>query len=384
MTARGALRGGFVMKDQRLTRLANILVNHSCRVRPGEKVLISNVNAEPAFVRELVDAVYDSGGLPFVSLFDREIERSLLMRCGEDQLRLRAKHELDQMRDMDCYIGFTSLRNNSAFADVPQDRLDLYNRIVFDAVHIRQRVPKTRWVVLRYPSPSMAQLAGMSEAAFEDFYFDVCAMDYGKMSVAMDPLVSLLERTDRVRIVAPGTELEFSIRGMPAIKCDGGRNIPDGEVYTAPIKGSVNGTISYNAPSLRDGFAFEGIKLVFKDGKIVGAESNDSARLNAILDTDGGARYVGEFALGMNPFILNPMRETLFDEKIAGSLHFTPGNAYDTCDNGNRSAVHWDLVLIQRPEWGGGEIWLDGRLVRKDGLFVVPELGGLNPDRLKG
>jgi aminopeptidase len=372
------------MKDPRLTKLAKLLVEFSCKVKPGEKVLISNVNTERVFVSELVSAVYDAGGLPFVTLFDREIERSILMRCTEEQMLLRAKHEAEQMKDMDCYIGFTSLKNLSAWSDVPQEKITLYNKTVFDTVHIKERVPHTRWVVLRYPSAAMAQLAGMSESAFEDFFFDVCAMDYPAMSVAMDPLVRLMEMTDRVRIVAPGTDLEFSIKGLPAIKCDGGLNIPDGEVYTAPVRDSVNGVLSYNTPSLKDSFVFENIRFEFKNGKIVNATANDVDRINKILDTDEGARYVGEFALGVNPYILSPMKETLFDEKIAGSFHFTPGNAYDSCDNGNHSAIHWDLVQIQRPEWGGGEIWFDGRLIRKDGLFVLPELLGLNPDNLRG
>jgi aminopeptidase len=371
------------MKDPRQTRLADLLVNFSCKVRPGERVLIGDNNVEPAFVRELVAAVYRAGGLPFVNLFDKEIERALLLNCTEEQLAVRARHELEQMRDMDCYIGFTSLRNLSAWKDVPQEKVDLYNRVYFSPVHMKQRVPHTRWVVLRHPSAAMAQLADMSEEAFEDFFYDVCTMDYPAMSRAMDPLVALMERTDRVRIVAPGTDLSFSIKGLPAIKCDGGRNIPDGEVYSAPVRDSVNGVIAYNTPSLKDGFVFEGIRFEFKNGKIVNATSNDPARINQVLDTDEGARFVGEFALGVNPYILNPMKETLFDEKIAGSLHFTPGNAYTICNNGNSSAIHWDLVLIQRPEWGGGEIWFDDVLIRKDGIFVLPELAGLNPDALR-
>lgn len=370
------------MKDPRLTKLADILVNFSCKVKPGEKVLISNSNAESAFIREIVAAVYAAGGFPFVELTDREIERSILMNCTEEQMALRAKHDLARMKDMDCYIGFTSLRNQSAWKDIPEERLSIYNRIYYDAVHMKERVPNTRWVVLRYPSAAMAQLAEMSEAAFEDFFFDVCTMDYPAMSKAMDPLVDLMRRTDRVRIVSPGTDLSFSIKGLPPVKCDGGRNIPDGEVYTAPVRDSVNGVISYNTPSLHDGFTFEKIRFEFKNGKIVNATSNDHDRINAVLDTDEGARFVGEFALGVNPYITKAMKETLFDEKISGSFHFTPGNAYSTCDNGNHSAIHWDLVQIQTPEYGGGEIWFDGVLIRKDGLFVLRELEGLNPENL--
>ena len=238
-------------------------------------------------------------------------------------------------------------------------------------------------MILRYPNGSMAQLAGKSQEAFEDFFFDVCTLDYRKMSKAMDPLVELMERTDKVRIKGPGTDLRFSIKGIPAVKCGGEMNIPDGEVYTAPVRESMNGTISYNTPSEEQGFTYENIVFKIKDGKIVKAMSNNNERINQLLDTDDGARYFGEFALGVNPYILHPMKDTLFDEKIAGSFHLTPGAAYEDAFNGNKSSVHWDLVMIQRPEYGGGEIYFDDVLIRKDGIFVIPELEGLNPENLK-
>ncbi|HOX92626.1 MAG TPA: aminopeptidase, partial [Spirochaetales bacterium] len=329
-------------------------------------------------------AVHKAGGRAFVTLRDKALDRALLLDAPVEQLELQAEFERARMDKMQCFIGFNAWRNLSSWSDLPGDKLDLYNRNIWKKVHIESRLPKTRWVVLRFPSPAMAQMASMSEEAFEDFYFNVCTMDYARMSKAMDPLVELMEKTDRVRIVAVGTDLSFSIKGLPAVKCDGKLNIPDGEVYSAPVRDSVNGTISYNTPSEHEGFTYENIRFEFKNGKIIKATSNDNDRINRVLDVDDGARYVGEFAIGVNPYITKAMKETLFDEKIAGSIHFTPGNAYDNCFNGNRSSLHWDLVLIQTPEFGGGEIWFDDRLVRKDGLFVVPELVGLNPDKLKG
>ena len=196
----------------------------------------------------------------------------------------------------------------------------------------------------------------------------------------VDKLAERMMRTDRVRITGPGTDLTFSIKGMPAHPCAGEMNIPDGEVFTAPIKDSVNGTIHYTAPTLFQGIPFDGIRLTFKDGKIVEAHCNGNEEaLNKILDTDEGSRFIGEFALGVNPFILKPMRDILFDEKIGGSFHFTPGQAYENCDNGNRSQVHWDMVCIQRADYGGGEIWFDDELIRKDGIFTDSELDILNP-----
>jgi len=257
----------------------------------------------------------------------------------------------------------------------------MYSKILRPVLNYR--VNKTRWCVLRWPTPSMAQAANMSTEAFEDFYFDVCTMDYARMSRAMEPLEQRMRAADAVRLVSPGTELTFSIKGIGAKMCKGDRNIPDGEVFSCPVKDSVNGVIQFNTPTLYSGTRFENVRLEFKDGKIVSAKGSQERRLNEILDTDAGARYIGEFSLGFNPYILNPMTDILFDEKIAGSLHFTPGQAYEDCDNGNRSAVHWDMVLIQRPEWGGGEVWFDGELIRKDGIFLPKDLKPLNPEHLR-
>ena len=259
--------------------------------------------------------------------------------------------------------------------------MTLYSKVLRTVLNYR--VNKTRWVVLRWPTPSMAQAANRSTEAFENFYFDVCTMDYRKMARAMVPLARRMKKADRVHLKAPGTDLTFSIKGIGAQPCVGLRNIPDGEVFSCPVKNSVNGVIQFNAPTIYSGTRFEHVQLEFTQGKIVKATSSDTKRLNEILDTDAGARYVGEFSLGFNPYIQDPMCDILFDEKIAGSLHLTPGQAYEVCDNGNRSAVHWDMVLIQRPEWGGGEVWFDGELVRKDGLFVPKELKALNPANLK-
>ena len=188
----------------------------------------------------------------------------------------------------------------------------------------------------------MAQLANMSQEAFEEFFFNVCTLDYKKMSRAMDTLVELMNRTDKVHLVGPGTDLKFSIKDIPAVKCDGLRNIPDGEVYTAPVLESMNGVISYNTPSEEQGYTYENIRFEIKKGKIVKATANNDEKINALLDTDEGARYFGEFAIGVNPYVLTPMKDTLFDEKICGSFHLTPGMCYEDAPNGNKSAVHWD------------------------------------------
>ncbi|MEI7027176.1 aminopeptidase [Paenibacillus sp. y28] len=371
------------MLDPRLERLADVLVNYSTTVQPGENVLVEAFGIDNALVRALVQKIHAAGGHPFVNVRDHQIIRELLLDATEAQIRTWAEFDARQMSMMQAYIGVRGGNNIYELSDVPDAKMKLYNTLYNHHVHSSIRVKNTKWVVLRYPSPSMSQLASMSTDAFEKLYFDVCTMDYSRMNASMDALVQLMNKTDSVRLTGNGTDLTFSIKDIPAIKCAGEMNIPDGEVFCSPVKLSVNGVIAYNTPSPYNGFVFENVKLRFENGKIVEASANDTERLNRILDTDEGARYIGEFAVGVNPYILHPMKDILFDEKIAGSIHFTPGQAYEQADNGNRSSIHWDLVLIQRPEYGGGELYFDNRLIRKDGLFVIPELEPLNPDHLK-
>ena len=371
------------MKDPRIDVLAHNLINYSLKLQQGEKVLIENFGLQRDLVKALVREAYNAGAYPFVSLKDHQINRELLLGAQEEQFEMMATFEANVMKEMDAYIGLRSGDNINELADVPADKTSIEGNTIGKKVHRDIRVPKTRWVVLRYPNSSMAQLSKMSTDAFEDFYFNVCNLDYSKMSKAMDSLVDLMNKTDQVRLTGPGTDLSFSIKDIPAIKCAGEMNIPDGEVFTAPVKNSVNGVITYNTPSPYQGFTFENVKLTFVEGKIVNAEANDSERINKIFDTDEGARYIGEFAIGVNPYILHPMQDILFDEKIDGSFHFTPGQCYDEAYNGNSSNIHWDMVNIQRPDYGGGEIYFDGVLIRKDGRFVLPELECLNPENLK-
>lgn len=368
--------------DLRIEKLAKLLVDYSCQIKEGEKVLIS-YEGEPCknLARAIIKKVYAAGGKPYAEIRDAAITREILLGCDEEQIDFKNQCDLAQMKGMQAYIAIRGGNNSAELADVPSEKMNMYNKLTRPTLDYR--VNSTKWVVLRYPTYSMAQLANCSLEAFEDFYFDVCTLDYKKMSDAMTPLVELMNRTDKVRITGPGTDLTFSIKGIGAVKCDGERNIPDGEVYTAPVRESMNGVISYNTPSENQGFTFENIVFTIKDGKIVDAKANDTERINKVLDIDEGSRYFGEFALGVNPYILDPMNDTLFDEKIAGSFHLTPGMCYEDAPNGNVSASHWDLVMIQRPEYGGGEIYFDDVLIRKDGLFVLPELECLNPENLK-
>ncbi len=368
--------------DDRIRKLADMIVNYSCSVQKGERVLIDGVGSDARpLLQQLIREVYRAGGYPYLGLGDSVLNREIIRQCSREQLEYMRDCSLHQMKGMDAYIAVRASENTSELSDIPADRMNLYSKVLRPVID--ERVDHTKWAILRYPNASMAQLAGMSTEGFEDFYYDVCTLDYQKMSDAMEPLVERMNRADRVHITGPGTDLTFSIQGIPAIKCDGKYNIPDGEVYTAPVRESMNGVISYNTVSQEQGFTYDNIVFHVEKGKIVKADANNTKRINEILDTDEGARYFGEFAFGVNPYILHPMKDTLFDEKICGSIHLTPGACYEDAPNGNKSAVHWDLVLIQRPDYGGGEIWFDDELIRKDGLFVPEYLQALNPEQLK-
>ncbi len=369
------------MRDERLTKLAQTLLSHSVKIKEKDVLMIRVLDEGIPLAKELVRLAYDKGAHPFVRLMNSEIVRAEGLGTTKERAELWKNWEENIWKQVDATISIIGEHNDHETSDIPAENRRIMQQVmkpVQDYI-----VNKLRWVLLNYPTPAMAQKAGMPTDKFFDFYFDVCSMDYEKMERALQPLKELMEKTDRVHIKGPGTDLRFSIKGIPIIPCAGEYNIPDGEIYTAPVRDSVEGTISFNTPTNYQGTTFDNVKLTFKNGKVVEASANNSERLNEILDTDEGARYIGEFAIGVNPYILNPMNDILFDEKITGSFHFTPGQAYEDANNGNQSTIHWDMVCIQRPEYGGGEIYFDDRLIRKDGVFVLEELKGLNPENLK-
>jgi aminopeptidase len=372
------------MHDPRNDKLADIIVNHSLKLKKGEKVLIQGTGfASEPLVRAIIKKAKNAGALPVYKFENQETLREWLEDATTEMIELAAEADAHQMKMMDAYVGFTAPENALELSDLPGETMRLFKEKYHGPVHMRIRLPDTRWVVLRYPTPAFAQSAEMSGEAFEDWFYKVCTVDYKRMGRAMEPLKTLMESTDRVRILGPGeTDISFSIKDIPVIPCAGEMNLPDGEIYTAPVKDSVNGVIAYNTSSIQDGFKYTDIRFRFENGRIIEATANDNKRINTVLDIDEGARYVGEFAIGVNPHVDHPVNSTLFDEKIRGSIHFTPGNSYDDAFNGNRSSLHWDIVLLQEEQNGGGEIWFDDVLIRKDGRFILPELEGLNPENL--
>jgi aminopeptidase len=364
----------------RMDAIADMIAGHSLKITPGDKVLVDATDDCDDLIMAAIKSIQAKGGLPFVLHQSSRVRCAWLMGITDEQLESWYESMYHLRKDMDCILTIRSQNNGFELADVPQEAIRK-----FAGMSIRlgklARKPTLRTSLIRYPTAAFAQQCGMSTDACEEYFFNVCTMDYQALYQEMEPLKAALDHAGRVRILSPGTDISFSIEGVNCFISAGTWNIPDGETAMEIVRESVNGIISYNVPSNHQGFVYRDIRLTFKEGRVAGVEANDAKRMEAILDTDAGARYIGEFAIGVNPYIRRPIIDTLFDEKMAGSLHFTPGG---TDSDGNPSSVHWDIVQSHMPEFGGGEIYLDGKLWRKDGLFVDDALKRLNPDVLLG
>ena len=371
--------------DERILKLAENVLKNSVKLKKGERIYIeafgeSTLPALQAFAAQAAKL----GGVPFYYFNDEALTKAWVTNASETQIKEHAEIHKKLMSESDVYVAIRGYDDLFCLSDLPEKQAKWYNAYYMGGVHTQTRVPNTRWCVMRFPNNTMAAMAKMSEDAFEEFYFKSCLLDYSQMDKAMRPLQKLMMKTDKVHIKAKNTDLSFSIKNIPVIRCSGEVNIPDGEVYTAPVKESINGYIQFNTDTTYNGIFFSNIYLEFENGRIVKARSlvNDD-KLQKLLKSDEGACYMGEFALGINPYITKPMLDILFDEKIGGSFHMAIGNSYNDAFNGNKSSIHWDLVQIQTPEWGGGEIYFDDKLIRKNGRFVLKELEALNPENLK-
>lgn len=362
-------------------KLAENIASYSIDVKENDKVLITTQTIEDKeFFVYLIEEIKKRGGIPSVEVKDPVIGAILRENSTDERIEFIKKLNEFEVGMYDSFISIRYNTNDYETKNISSDIQQKYSRALLKASDIR--VNDRKWVLLNYPSEVDANKAKMPTYEFKRFAFDVMSFDYRKMANAVKPLKELMDKTDKVRIISPNTDLTFSIKEMGSVPCCGKCNIPDGELYSAPVKNSVNGKITYNTPCPYQGEVFTNVCLEFKNGKIIKATCNENDEvLNSIFQTDEGASYVGEFSLGFNPMILHPMGDILFDEKILGSLHFTPGRAYKDCYNGNDSAIHWDMVLIQREEYGGGEIYFDDVLIRKDGKFVLDELKPLNFDK---
>lgn len=364
--------------NEKLKELSKKIVNYSLDIKENDKVLIKiqSLNCRD-LVKYLVRDIVDKRAIPFVKIVDLDINSLLLELTTDYRIEEIKKQDKFEVDNYDCFINIKYSTNDYESSKINSEirkKIGVATKDI-DSIRINQK----RWVLLNYPSVLDAYKANMKTDDFYKFSIDAMTIDYNKMYEDIKPLKQLLEKTDKVRIVAPNTDLTFSIKDMPIIPCCGKCNIPDGEIYTAPIKDSVNGKITYNTRSPYNGYVFSNVSLTFKDGKIIKSTSElNNDKLSEIFDTDEGARYIGEFSIGLNPFIKDPIGDILYDEKIKGSIHFTPGQAYHDAYNKNDSSIHWDLVLIENKEYGGGELYFDNVLVRKDGIFVIDSLKHLN------
>lgn len=370
--------------DIRNEKLAYNLINNSIFLKQEDNLLVEAIGEDGLdLANEIIKQTKKINAKATLNIIKYDELKEFLINANEEEIIEYGKKDYERMKNMQAYIGISAPTTDKPLEGVSQEKLEAYNKYYTALVHLEQRVKHTKWCILRYPNEYFANKSNMTLDEFKDFYYNVCTVDYNKMKIAMEPLRELMNKTDKVHIIAPETDIIFSIKGIPSEKYYGTFNIPDGEVATCPVKNSVNGYITYNTKTKYNDLIFENIRFDFIDGKIVQATAKQNSKeLNKILDTDEGARYIGEFAFGLNPYINNTMCDTLFDEKINGSFHFTPGMALEESDNGNRSAIHWDIVKILRKEFGGGKIYFDDVLIMKDGIFVLDYLKALNPENL--
>ena len=365
------------MNTEKLNTLANTIINYSLHLKENDRVQVNFTEEATPLVEEIIKEAQKVKAVIVLNLYNPCLNARIAEGYTDASLEHLKKIKQFDVENYDAFIQISSSINDYESKNVSKEMTKKFGLMTNELNDIR--INEREWVLLNYPTNLDAYKAKMTTADFNEFALNVMTVDYRKMSNDIKPLKDLMEKTDKVRIVSPGTDITFSIKGMPAIPCTGEKNIPDGEIHSAPIKDSVNGTITYNTPSPYQGNVYNHVSLTFENGKIINATCDeDNDKLNEIFDTDEGARYVGEFALGFNPKVLYPMGDILYDEKILGSLHFTPGKCYADCNNGNKSAIHWDMVLIQREDFGGGEIYFDDVLIRKDGKFVLEELKVLN------
>ena len=364
--------------EDKLKTLADTIVNHSIKVEEGENVKIMVETLEPIdLVKEIVKLINNKKANVDVEITSPELQSLIGTGTTDKKIELLREKEKFNVDNFDSFIRIFCNMGDFNSSIVPEDITTKIGNALKEYRDIRTN--KRKWVLLNYPSIIDSQKAGMNYDDFKEFSFNAMCYDYEEMANDLKPLKELMEKTDKVRITGTDTDISFSIKGIPAIVCSGEFNIPDGECFTAPVKESVNGVIKYNTPSPYRGKVFHGVTLEFENGKIIKATCDeDDEELNKIFDSDEGARYVGEFSIGTNPMIKYPMGDILFDEKIIGSIHFTPGCCYDEAPNGNSSSIHWDMVLIQREDFGGGNIYFDDVLIRENGLFVIDELKHLN------
>jgi len=355
------------MLDERWERLAEILVRYSTRVQPGERVLINMMETE---TEPLVEAVYReavrAGGLPEVYYSSDFLKRALMTDGTDEQVDWVPELESQGMTWADCYIGLRGARNPHEFGDIATGRLAAHRAAMGTVSRLRNE--HTRWVLVKVPNEHFAQQAGMSLEETMRFFFDASLRDWEEERRRYRELAAVFESAEQVHIVGTDTNLTFSTSGRRYLAGDGEFNMPDGEIFTAPVDDSANGEVWFEVPAVYANRKIPGIRLRFEAGRVVEASADENAEfLEQILAMDEGARRLGEFGVGLNWGIERWTYEVLFDEKIGGTIHLALGRSYTDTGGVNESAIHWDLVCDLRD---GGRLTADGKLIVADGRLV--------------
>lgn len=373
------------MMDPRLARLADVLVNYSTGVRPGNLVRLTGSATTRPLLVALYRAVLKAGGHPLVSMRPDELAELRIREATDDQLRFEDPLELHAIETVDVAIALWGEENTKALGGLPPARLALASRSRQTYLaRFMQRAASggLRWVGSQFPCQASAQDAEMSLAAYEDFVYsagllhlDDPAAAWRKVSERQQRLADYLQDKRELRFTTPeGTDLRLGIEGRRWINCDGHENFPDGEVFTGPIEDATEGTVVFSFPAVHGGREAEGIRLVFRGGRVVDASARKGEDfLLAMLDQDAGARVLGEVALGTNYSITRHTKNTLFDEKIGGTFHAAVGASYPETGGKNTSALHWDLVCDLRQ---GGRVIVDGETISENGRFRAADWPG--------
>jgi aminopeptidase len=355
------------MPDPRVKRLAKILVGHSLGVKRGETVLIASSSelAKP-LVLEVFREVLTSGGHPLTGVAFEEMQGIFFRTASRAQLLNLPRTKLYEAKNIDCFVNIMAPINRKALSSVDPRKMGTRMK----ALRPIQKtiVNKKRWILANYPTNALAQEADMSLAEYEDFLYRATNIDWQKVKRKEMKLKRVLDRGRKVRIVGRDTDLVIGIRGRKAIPCYGERNMPDGEVFLSPVENTAEGHIYYEMPAIYQGREVTGIRLRFKKGKVIEAHADKNERfLLDMLETDRGARYLGELGVGVNYGIKNFSKDILFDEKIGGTVHLAVGASYEEAQGKNKSAIHWDMIKDLRK---GGALYVDGKLIQRNGKFL--------------
>lgn len=356
---------GRKMGDLRLSKLVDVLMNRSLEVKEGQTVIIRAEELARPLINEFYKAAIKKGANAYMHLIIPEQKKTFIESATEAQIQAECEFYHEIYKKCDAILCIEAPYNMKYMTSVDPEKTMKYNKAMNSIV---RTITDKKWVISNYPTHAFAQEAEMSLEEYEDFLYDAVLVDYEKMDKDMDKITELFDKADEIRIKGKETDLTFSIKGRLGTKCSGQNNIPDGEVFYAPLETSVNGHIYYEFPPMRYGVQVDGVRLEFKDGKIVSAKADRNEDfLNKMLDTDEGSRYIGEFGIGLNYGIKKFIKNILFDEKIGGTIHLAAGYACDIHGEGNKSALHWDMIKELRD---CGEIYADGRLVQKNGVFI--------------